>query len=367
MGGTLEWVRARGRVRAAGAIVVLLTSGCSVINDAGEVQCTRDDQCAARFASDVGVSCVENFCVRPACTADDQCRRRGERYTGSVCAPDGYCAAQEAVSAACATKADCGESPTAECVAGRCEDKIWGCRGQPDERPPIMMPSATLQTTVYDLGTRMPVGAITAKACLLPTFDPECLRPLPGTASTYDRATGKLTVTGLPQETPIRLKLDFPVESGLIPLDQYSTRTAHDVTNVPLLTTIPGQVAPSLVAGLDPPRVLVPNNASIQAVVVDCRNEAAIGAEVRVVEADRIEGTEVLYFGADGQVAPRATATEGFGSALIINVKPTTLITVQVWVGTMRINEYRVFAFPRRSTAVHFFPRNYPDRTAGGS
>ena len=133
------------------------------------------------------------------------------------------------------------------------------------------------------------------------------------------------------------------------------------------MTTIPAQIAPSIIAGLDPPRALGPNNASIAAVVVNCRNEGAVGAEVRVVEQDRIPGTEVLYFGADGQVAPRATATEGFGSALIINVRPNTLITVQVWVGPLRINEYRVFALPRRSTTVHFFPRNYLDRTAGGS
>ncbi|MET0342396.1 MAG: hypothetical protein ABW252_15435 [Polyangiales bacterium] len=348
--------------------MLLLTTGCSVINEAEDLQCTGDDECVARFASDVGVSCVQNFCVRPACTADTQCRQRGERYQGSVCAPDGYCAAAEAVSAACVTKADCNSpSPTMECVGGRCEDKIWGCRGQPDERPPIMHATATLQTTVYDLGTRMPVGAITAKACLLPTFDLGCDRPLLGTASTYDRNTGQLTVTGLPQETPFRLKLDFPPDSGLIPLDQYATRTAHDITVMPLLTTIPASIAPSLIAAVDPPRVLGPNNASIAAVVVDCRNEPAIGAEVRVVEQDRIEGTEVLYFGADGQVAPRATSTVGYGSALIINVKPTTLLTVQVWVGAMLINEHRVYAFPRRSTAVHFFPRNYVDRTAGGT
>src|SRR5262249_2629234 len=163
---------------------------------------------------------------------------------------------------------------------------------------------------------------------------------------------------GLPQETPIRLKLDFPPETGLIPIDVYSTRTAHDVTQIPLLTTIPAQIAPSVIAGLDPPRELGVNNASIAAAVVNCRNEPPIGAEVRVVEQDRIKGTEVLYFGADSLVAPRATATEGFGSALIINVKPSTLITVQVWVGTLRINEYRVFALPNRATTVHFFPRN---------
>ena len=355
--------RAR-HVRTLLATATLL-AGCSAINETDEKQCGSDLECVTRFGNDVAVSCVANYCVRPACTSDDQCTARGERYRSSICGADGHCASAESATAACTVMADCkSPSPTMECNNGRCEDKVWGCRGQPDERPPIMNATATLQSKVYDLATRMPVVGLTAKACLLPTFDPECARPLPGTASSYDRSTGQLTVTGIPQETPIRLKLDFPMETGLIPLDQYSTRTVHDVTTVPLLSTIPINVAPSLIALLDPPRVLDPANTSVSAVVVDCQNAAATGVEIRVSDSDKVPGTEVLYFGADGQVAPTAKATVGFGRALIINVKPSKLITVQTWVGDLMLNEYRVIAMPRRSTTVHFYPRVYPDRTS---
>jgi hypothetical protein len=74
----------------------------------------------------------------------------------------------------------------------------------------------------------------------------------------------------------------------------------------------------------------------------------------------------VLYFGSDGQLNPNATSTEAFGSALIINVKPAKLVTLQTWAGNLLLNEFRVLGFPHRSTAVHFFPRVYPDSTNTG-
>jgi hypothetical protein len=182
----------------------------------------------------------------------------------------------------------------------------------------------------------------------------------------YDLDAGQLSVTGVPQDTPVRLKIDFPLDSGLIPVDQYSARTAHDVTSLPTLATLPYSSSPSLTALLDPPRVRHPDAASITAVVVNCLNEAAVGVEVRVAEVDKIDGTEVLYFGADGQLNPKATSTEAFGSALIINVKPAKLVTLQTWAGNLMLNEYRVLGFPNRSTAVHFFPRTYTDATNTG-
>jgi len=346
---------------------VLSSAGCSVISDATITQCKTDEDCASRFGADLGVSCVETFCVQPACTSDVQCKGRGARYSASICGTSGLCTSSSSVGAACATVADCNSlSPTMECNAGRCEDKIWGCAGQSDERPRAQQSTATLESRVLDFSTRMPVPELTASACLLPSFDPDCARPLPGTSSSYDLDAGQLRVTGVPQDTPVRLKIDFPLDSGLIPLDQYSARTAHDLTTLPTLATLPASVSPSLTALLDPPRVRDPNNASITAVVVNCQNEPALGVEIRVAESDRVAGTEVLYFGSDGQLAPGASSTEAFGSALIINVKPAKLITLQTWAGKLLLNEYRVLGFPHRSTAVHFFPRVYPDRTNPG-
>jgi hypothetical protein len=367
--GLLELRAQRRPVRCATlAIFALLAlAGCSVINDSTVTQCKTNEDCVGRFGGDLGVSCVDTFCVQPACTADAQCKGRGDRYGASICDTSGLCMASASVGAACAKVADCNSlSPTMECNAGRCEDKIWGCAGQPDERPPAVQPTATLEARVLDFSTRMPVPELTASACLLPSFDPDCTRPLPGTSSSYDLDAGQLRVSGVPQDTPVRLKIDFPLDSGLIPLDQYSARTARDLTTLPTLATLPASASPSLTALLDPPRVRDPNNASITAVVVNCQGEPARGVEFRVAEADRIPGTEVLYFGSDGQLAPGATSTEAFGSALIINVKPAKLITLQTWAGKLLLNEYRVLGFAQRSTAVHFFPRVYPDRTNTG-
>jgi hypothetical protein len=351
----------------AGLFVLASVGACSVINDSTVTQCKTNDDCMSRFGADLGVSCVDTFCVQPACTSDDQCKRRGDRYTSTVCGMSGFCTTSNSVGAACTKVADCNSlSPTVECIAGRCDDKIWGCAGHLDERPPAMMPSATLQGRVIDFSTRQPVPELNAHACLLPSFDPDCTRPLPGTSMSYDLDAGQVTVTGVPQDTPIRLKIDFPLDSGLIPLDQYSARTAHDLTNLPTLATLPIAASSNLTALLDPPRVRKPEAASITAVAINCVNEAALGVQFRIAEADKIDGTEVLYFGADGQLDPNATATEAFGSALIINVKPAKLVTLQTWAGNLLINEYRVLGFPHRSTAVHFFPRVYPDATNTG-
>jgi hypothetical protein len=357
----------RKTVLALGLWALPTLVGCSVINDSAVTQCKTNDDCTGRFGADLGVSCVNTFCVQPACTSDEQCQQRGERYATTICGINGFCASSSSAGAACTKVSDCNSlSPTIECNAGRCEDKIWGCAGQTDERPPAMMPAATLTGRVIDFSTRKPVPELNAHACLLPSFDPECTRPLPGTSTNYDLDAGLLTVTGVPQDTPVRLKIDFPLDSGLIPLDQYSARTAHDVTSLPTLATLPYSASPSLTALLDPPRIRNPDSASITAVVVNCQNEAAVGVQVRVAEADKIEGTEVLYFGSDGQLNPNATSTEAFGSALIINVKPGKLVTLQTWAGNLRLNEFRVLGFPNRSTAVHFFPRVYPDGTNTG-
>lgn len=391
-----------GLLERCGRTLVLLTvTGCSLINDSSVTQCETDDQCLTRFGNDVGVSCVDNFCVQPACKSDTECKVRGERYASSVCSRSGVCASSSSSSAApdasdsastsepdaseaardaseaapdasdagpaCTTVADCKSlSPTVACNAGVCEDLTWGCVGKPDERPPAMQPTATLQGKVLDLSTRMPVLALTASACLLPTFDPDCARPFPGTETNYDLDAGMLTLTGVPQDTQVRIKIDFPADAGLLPLDQYTARTAHDLTTLPTLVTLPYAVSPTLTLSLDPPRIRDPANASITAVVLDCQDKPAVGVQIRIAESDRITGTEVFYFAEDGQIVQNATQTIAFGSALIINVKPGKLITLQTWAGDLKLNEFRVMGFPRRSTAVSFSPRVYPDLTAGG-
>jgi hypothetical protein len=391
-----------GLLERCGRTLVLLTvTGCSLINDSSVTQCETDDDCLTRFGNDVGVSCLDNFCVQPACKSDMECKARGERYASSVCNMSGVCASSSSSSAgpdasesapdasepvldasqaaadasqpvpdagpACTTVADCKSlSPTVACNAGVCEDLTWGCAGKADERPPAQQPTATLQGKVLDLSTRMPVSELIASACQLPTFDPDCTRPFPGTKTNYDFDAGMLTLTGVPQDTQVRIKIDFPEDAGLLPLDQYTARTARDLTTLPTLVTQPFALSPRLTLSLDPPRIRDPANASITAVVLDCQNRPAVGVQIRIAESDRITGTEVFYFAEDGQIVQNATKTIAFGSALIINVKPAKLITLQTWAGDLKLNEFRVMGFPRRSTAVSFFPRVYPDLAAGG-
>lgn len=399
MGLVELWVRS---TRARYIAVASLLAGCSVITDSSVVQCQRDGDCAKRFGDGLAVACIDNFCVPPACSSDADCRARGAQYASAVCSSGGVCMATSAASApdagggldaglpadematstapvdagamamvdagqACVTVSDCKSlSPTVACNGGVCEDPTWGCVGELDERPPAVQPTATLRGTVVDGTTRMPVLGMTASACLLPTFDPECARPFPSATSSYDLDAGVFTLQGVPQDTQVRVKIEFPADAGLLPLDQYTARTAHDLTMLPTLITLPFAVSSSLTTSLDPPRVRDPANASITASVLDCQNEPAVGVQIRIAESDRINGTEVFYFAPDGQINQKATATDAFGVALVINVKPGKLITLQTWAGNLMLNEFHVLGFPHRSTAVSFFPRIYPDRTAPG-
>ena len=360
---SLRGSRARGGRGTRGSwgvlSLTLLLTACSVINDSTEVQCRTNDDCATRFSGVADVmaySCVESFCVRPFCTTDAECRGRGDRYVGSVCGGDSLCASP--ATASCRTVEDCGgQSPTMQCIEGRCEDKVWGCRGELDNRPEAVERTATVQIRVYNLLTRMPVPSVSGRACNLPTFDPDCNQPLVSSGS-YNPQDGTLTLAGLPQDTPIRVKLDFP-GTDFIGIDHYATRTPRDVTHLGLVTTMPRSLVPMVTSVLDPPRVIDPALGSISVVVRDCAGQAASGVQVRMMEQDKVNGTEIIYFGSDGQPAPNASGTQAFGTALIINAKPGKILTLQSFLSGQMLNEYRAMAFPGRSTEISFFPRVY--------
>jgi len=361
---TFAWMRAhdvRVAPRAFGLGVALAlasaSASCSLINDSTEVQCRSDDDCTARFGSAaVAYSCENAYCVRPLCSTDTDCTTRGVRYASSVCGADSQCASPATV--ACDTVEDCNSrSPTMQCVEGRCEDKAWGCRGQVDNRPAAVDRTATMTVRVYNLLTRMPVPAVSARVCNLPTFDLECEQPL-ATNGSYNPTTATVTIPGVPQDTPVRLKLEFP-GTDLIPLDLYSTRTPRDLTEFGLVTTMPRSLVPQVTAVLDPPRNVDPMLGSITVGVRDCDGQPAKGVSIRMMDADRVAGTEILYFGADGQPAPTSMGTEAFGTALIINAKASKLLTVQTTLGDLPLGEYRFIAFGGRSTYVQFWPRVY--------
>lgn len=367
----LDWVHGRCGRAVVGACsgwlfsFALLTAGCSIINQTEGVQCSTNQDCVAGLGASVSYACVEQICAQVTCTTDDQCSGRGEGYEGAVCGAEGLCKSK--VESACVTAADCNStSPTMTCREGQCIDP-WACVGELDDREPFIEPTATVEAKVLNLLTRQPAPAPTARACLLPTFDPGCTIPLTGTSSTYDAATGTLTMVGLPQDTPVRLKLDFPSEHGLAPIDHYSVRTPHDLTKFPMLTAVPLALASQLVSALDPPRTIEASKAAISAQVFDCENQPASGISFQIMESDRLPNTEVLYLAADGQLAPSAVTTDAGGSALIINAKTSRLMTLQAWLGGTMVKDYRIMAYPGRTTIVHLQPRVYRDRATTGS
>lgn len=340
-----------------GVLVALVLTGCSLVNDTGEVQCRTNDDCTTRFGgAAVAYSCENSFCVRPLCTTDVNCSSRGERYASSVCGTDGLCASPATV--ACTRVEDCNsKSPTVQCVDGACEDKAWGCRGLLDNRPAATERTATLTMRIYNLLTRMPVPTVSAKVCNLPTFDIDCAQPLVQNGL-YNPQTATVTIPGVPQDTPVRVKLDFP-GTDLIAVDHYSMRPPRDLTDLGLVTTMPRSLVPQVTAVLDPPRNVDPMLGIIWSGMRDCDGQLATGVSIKMMDADRVPGSEIIYFGADGQPAPQATGTEAFGSALIINAKAGKLLTLQATLGELPVAEYRFIAFAGRSTFVSFWPRVY--------
>lgn len=391
---------------ARGALWLALLAGCSVINQSDGKQCKTNEECLDRF-DDVGYSCESGFCTRPVCQLDDSCRSRGTRYAMSICGVDQHCTSSacassldcaapglcnldigvcqspseagcsndtdcmkyegapicaigRCVASQCTTVADCrSDSPTIDCIAKKCEDRPWGCRGQTDDRPAPREATATLRASVINIVTRMPPVALTATACNMPTFDPECKTPLPNAKTTYDPTSGFITVTGLAQNTPFRLKVDFPQDSGLIGLDYYAVRTVRDTTQGGTLSTMPRFIVPMLAAPYDPPRTVDLDKAVIFAAVLDCQGEPAENVTLGLVQGDESPDTTVIYFGAEGMPAPNLTKTSSFGGAIIINVKPEKVVTLQARIGDYFLLDYRVTGFPGRSTVVDLYPRLY--------
>ena len=156
----------------------------------------------------------------------------------------------------------------------------------------------------------------------------------------------------------MRLKIDFPAESGLLGLDLYSQRPPRDVTDGPLMITVPSAMLPGLTAAFDPPLALDLEKTQILANVFDCRDMPAGGVSLALSDADKLPDTAVLYAGRDGLPIQGATKTDPVGAASIVNAKIARFTVTTSLQGTA-ISEYPVTAFPHRLTTIMFYPWLY--------
>lgn len=397
-------------VRALLAVWLCAVSACTLVYDSEQKQCRTNEECAARFPQDLGYSCVESYCVRPDCRVDEDCQSRGGRYTASICGSDLLCATPECtvstqcgddlcdktrgrcvgvMAATCQSAADCaryegaplcsrglcvdqecttasdcnGWSPSVSCNAGRCEDAIWGCVGQPDERPLSPQPTATLTVPVTNLETRMAVRSLVARACNLPVFDPDCKQPLEGTTTTFDASKGVITVTGLRQDVPFRLKVDFPVEAGLMGLDLYLQKTVRGDTTLSPLVTISTASVMQLAKLFDPPPVLDLEKGMMIGTMSDCADHGAEGVVLTIDDVQPSPGSLVFYMRENGLPAPGRTETDVSGGFGIVNLKAGKIVNLAVKLHGKTIAEMRVTPFARRLTVVRFVPRLYRSNT----
>lgn len=401
---TLGWL-AGASVRAAGLSVLALLGACSLMYDTERKPCRANDECVGSAGRDVGYSCVDDFCERPSCARDSDCQSRGARYASSICGGDGVCAAAECTknnecsSGVCDTRgghcvlasqatcmsnddcarydklplcierrctpnectvaSDCGSaSPTMQCKAGKCEDRTWGCIGQPDDRAEPTEKTATLKVAIYNIVTREVPDAATVRVCPLPVFDAECKVPVEGAVGTYSRDRG-IVVTGLKQRTPFRLKIDFPASAGLAGVDYYSQRPIQDTFEAPSLLTLPFAAIESLRATFDPPPEVDLEKAHLVSWVFDCEDKPASGVSLILDEAEPPAETRAFYLRENGLPAPGRTATDINGGVGLINMKAGKIVPLATMLGETRVAEYRVEGFGRRLTFVHFYPRKY--------
>jgi hypothetical protein len=286
-----------------------------------------DDDCEDGAACDT----VGNRCLRRECTVREDCKARNS-------------------------------SPTVECVSGKCVDEVWGCIGEPDDRPTPKMQAGTLQVILIDGVSRSPVVGATIRACGVPPYDP-CTKPLNGSASLYDTTSGLATFTGLPlgNGPGLRIALDPPTSSQLIPMDFYSQKPVRDVTvaSSPAVT-VTRDVSDAVGLAYDPPIVISSTLAGATVMMFDCKDRPAAGVKLELAnEIDRLPDTRITYFGANLLPDPGRTTTDTPGVASILNLKADKVVTLATSVNGTRISEFVVTFASGRITNVHLFPRNY--------
>jgi hypothetical protein len=386
--------------RAAWTALSCLLAACSLTLDADKDACSKDADCGVPYV------CSAGLCKRESCEDDAQCRAPGGAHLltfceqgscyGAECSATakceddlvcnierGQCVAPAAASctdhescerfadhpvcrdnvcdvAECTKTSECegaGSSPTLECVNGRCDDLIWGCAGEPDERPAPMSASATFKISIVDLLERKRIDDL--KISLCSSLDTQCLTPLNEPEISYDDK-GLVTITGLAQNSPIHLKIEA---ESFITSDLYIQRLARDVTleanGIQLLPTV---LYDQLAFALGVPADLE-TKATFSALFVDCQEPAkpAAGVTLKIDDQPGVDLTDVhYYYVRDGnQPDVNLDKTTVIGAAGAVNVPSGVQITLKGYVGETMVSSYAITPYANRMTYVTMYPRVY--------
>jgi len=258
----------------------------------------------------------------------------------------------------CRVASDCAsKSPTVQCNAGICEDRLWGCIKQPDDRPAATMQTATLKVGFADYANQPVTTPAAARACPL-TGDAACTQPLAGATAVYTPGTG-FVVTGVAQNQPFRLKVDPPTNpKDFLGIDFYSQRPARDVTEekAPLSVFTEG-----LVTGLSAAFGLpVRADAGMLLVVYhDCEGNWPDGVVASIPAGDAAADSRFIYFTTENLPDVNRTETSLAGFVVGINLPTNKPLAVSSKARGMALPDYTVTLLPGRLTIVHAYPRTY--------
>jgi hypothetical protein len=318
---------------------LLLLGGCSLTLKADQKACKKNDDCG------VPLECRQGLCLaKTDCKADAECQSLGSKYASSICV-DSTCSLPQ-----CEGADECqgGDTPNYTCVQGRCQDPVWGCLGQPDNRV-IMGETATFKVRVVSLISEAALPDLKIEACA--AVDTLCQAPLREPVITYKDAL--VTVAGLPQDTPIHLKFEA---ADHITTDFYSQRLVRNETVEEIIELVPtvlfGALGASLGVDVD-----VENKASINVLTLDCNEEPQPGIQLLI--SDTLDTTEIYYVNAGNTPDTKLDRTTVAGAAGAVNLAPGKQITVKVVLGERVISSFPVTPYANRMTYVDLYPRSY--------
>lgn len=262
----------------------------------------------------------------------------------------------------CQIDSDCQSvGATAVCSAGVCEDKVWGCIGTADSRPAATTQTATFKIALVDVLDHLPIREQAfARACPLPSVDPNCATPLPGVTAFHDPFEGKVTVSGLPQDQPFRLVVEPSVPGAWVPIDYYVTRPPRDSVEqeAPLYTFTYG-ISQALAASYNPPLPFHDDQGVLVVVYHDCQERWAAGVSASLNANDLLPDSEIIYFSDRTQPDPALTETTSSGVMVGINMPTGKSVRITSQVDAHPIADIDVTMLSGRVTFVHAYPRSY--------
>jgi hypothetical protein len=321
-------------------LALLLLGGCSFTLKADKKACKKNDDCG------VPLECRAGLCLAKSdCSEDADCRALGSKYANTICV-ESTCGMPE-----CIDPEECeGDTPSFTCLEGRCQDPVWGCIGEPDDRE-ITTPTATFKVQVVGLISKAALPDLKIEACA--SVDTLCQSPLREPVITYENQI--VTVTGLPQNSSIHLKFEA---SEHITTDFYSQRLVRNETVEEIIELVPtvlfGALGASLGVDVD-----IENNASINVLTVDCSEPPVPQAGIRLTLSDTLETTEIYYV-TDGNLPDtKLDSTTVAGAAGAVNLQAGKQITIKALLGDRVISSFPVTPYANRMTYVNLYPRLY--------